>query len=49
MDKIKILAIAPYWGMASVMKQVGQNRNDIELTVKLGNYKTCLLYTSRCV
>lgn len=42
MDKIKILAIAPYWGMASVMKQVGQNRNDIELTVKLGNYKTCL-------
>lgn len=30
MDKIKILAIAPYWGMASVMKQVGQNRNVID-------------------
>ena len=42
MDKVRILAIAPYAGMAAVMKQVGQNRSDIDLTVKLGNYKTCL-------
>ena len=42
MEKVRVLAIAPYAGMAAVMRQVAQSRSDIELTVKLGNYKTCL-------
>ena len=37
MEKIRILAIAPYQGMADLIREEGQKRGDIELTVETGD------------
>lgn len=40
MEKVKILAIAPYEGMAEMMRKLAERRKDIELTVEIGNFYT---------
>ena len=40
MKKIKILAIAPYKGMADTITKIAQSRNDIELNVQIGDLDT---------
>lgn len=40
MQKIKILAIAPYEGMAETITTIASKRNDIELTVQIGDLNT---------
>lgn len=37
MQQIRILAVAPYEGMAESIMSVAQERNDIEMTVKIGD------------
>lgn len=37
MKKLKILAIAPYDGMAEVLNSISKSRDDIELTIRVGN------------
>lgn len=37
MKKIRILAIAPYEGMAEIITSLSQERDDIEVTVKVGD------------
>lgn len=37
MYKTKILAIAPYQGMAEIMTSIAHERTDIEMTVQIGN------------
>lgn len=37
MKKVKILAVAPYEGMAETLSLAGKKRNDIDMTVKIGN------------
>ncbi len=37
MQKIKILAVAPYEGMADLITTLGEEREDIELTVQIGD------------
>ena len=41
MERVKILAIAPYQGMAEIMNRQADRRKDIELTVEVGNAHTC--------
>ncbi len=40
MQKAKILAVAPYEGMADIITQIAQKRNDISLTVQTGDLNT---------
>ena len=40
MQTVRILAIAPYEGMADSIMAVAQERNDIEMTVKTGDLNT---------
>lgn len=40
MQKVKILAIAPYEGMAEIFENISKNRDDIELTVQTGDLNT---------
>lgn len=40
MQPVRILAIAPYEGMASLVRQAGQKRDGIELTVLVGDLET---------
>ena len=42
MKKIKILAIAPYEGMAETLSVLSENRRDIEMTIHTGNLQTGL-------
>ncbi|KGK86456.1 sigma-54-dependent Fis family transcriptional regulator [Clostridium sp. HMP27] len=42
MNKTKILAIAPYEGMKEAMLSIANHREDISLTVKVGNLKNGL-------
>lgn len=37
MKKLKILAIAPYDGMAEILNGISKSRDDIELTIRVGN------------
>lgn len=37
MQKVKILAVAPYEGMADLITVLGKERKDIELTVQTGD------------
>lgn len=37
LQKIKILAVAPYEGMADLITEIGEKREDIELTVQIGD------------
>ena len=40
MKKIKMLAVAPYEGMAEAITAIAKERNDIELTVQTGDLST---------
>lgn len=40
MHKAKILAVAPYEGMADVISSVAQSRDDVEITVQTGDLDT---------
>lgn len=40
MKKIKMLAVAPYEGMAEAISAIAKERNDIELTVQTGDLST---------
>lgn len=40
MQQIRVLAVAPYEGMAESIMSVAQERNDIEMTVKIGDLNT---------
>ena len=40
MQKIKILAVAPYEGMAEAISSIAGTFNDIELTVQIGDLDT---------
>lgn len=40
MHKIKILTVAPYEGMAKAINSIAENRDDIKLTVKIGDLDT---------
>ncbi|MDC7288469.1 PrpR N-terminal domain-containing protein [Blautia schinkii] len=42
MRKIKILAIAPYEGMAETILAIAQQREDLDVTVRVGNLSTGL-------
>lgn len=42
MQPLKVFAIAPYPGMAAIMTKLAKERSDIELTVKIGNIRTCI-------
>lgn len=42
-EKVKILGIAPYKGLVSLMKNYAGQRDDIQLTAMLGNVETGLL------
>ena len=39
MKKISILAIAPYEGMAELLNSIAREREDIDMTVRVGNLK----------
>ena len=47
MDKIKILAIAPYQGMCELMNRIVADREDIDLTVHVGDLECGLEKASR--
>ncbi len=47
MEKTKILGIAPYEGILTLMKQVSEKRDDIELTAYVGDLKKGLDITSK--
>lgn len=40
MQKTKILAVAPYEGMADILTDIAQSRDDIALTVQTGDLFT---------
>ncbi len=42
MDKVKILAIAPYEGLASIITKATQAREDITLTVRVGDLEAAI-------
>ena len=39
MQKTKILAVAPYEGMADILTDIAQSRDDIALTVQTGVHR----------
>lgn len=41
-EKVRILGIAPYKGLVTLMKRYGSQRDDIQLTAMLGNVETGL-------
>lgn len=46
MQKTKILAVAPYEGMADILTDIAQSRDDIALTVQTGDLFTAVI--SQC-
>ena len=46
--KTRILAIAPYQGMKEIMNEIKANRDDIELTVHIGNLENGLKIVQSC-
>ena len=40
MQKTKILAVAPYEGMADAISTIAQTRDDIKMTVQIGDLNT---------
>ena len=41
-EKVRILGIAPYKGLVTLMKRYAGQRDDIQLTAMLGNVETGL-------